>query len=110
MNIFGSLFNKFFNNSRNRNSYVNASDRTPAKVQIMRHALVGIRVNLVGIPIKYSNYKYRLLVPKRLYAPYKEAMKRAEKNKKLSAMDKTRIDGYLNPKYHYAEYPCKRVH
>lgn len=103
MNIFGSLFNKFFSNSGNRNSYVNASDRTPAKVQIMRHSLV-------GIPIKYSNYKYRLLVPKRLYAPYKEAMKQAEKNKKLSAMEKTRIDGYLNPKYHYAEYPCKRVH
>ena len=37
-------------------------------------------------------------------------MKREEKNKKLSAMDKTRIDGYLNPKYHYAEYPYKRVH
>ena len=110
MNIFGSLFNNFFGNRRNRDYHVNASDRTPAKVQIMRHSLVGIRVNLVGIPIKYSNYKYRLLVPKRLYAPYKEAMKRAEKNKKLSAMDKTRIDGYLNPKYHYAEYPYKRVH
>ena len=110
MNIFGSLFNKFFSNSRNRNSHVNESDKTPAKVQIMRYALVGIRVNLVGIPIKYSNYKYRLLVPKRLYAPYKEAIKRAEKNKKLSAMDKTRIDGYLNPKYHYSEYPCKRDH
>lgn len=110
MNIFGNLFNNFFGNSRNRDSHVNASDRTPAKVQIMRHSLVGIRVNLVGIPIKYSNYKYRLLVPKRLYAPYKEAMKRAEKNKKLSAMDKTRIDGYLNPKYHYAEYSCKRIH
>lgn len=81
MNIFGGLFNKFFSNSRNRNSHVNASDRTPAKVQIMRHSLVGIRVSLDDIPINYSNYKYRLLVPKRLYAPYKEAMKRAEKNK-----------------------------
>ena len=103
MNIFGGLFNKFFGNSRNRNSRVNESDKTPVKVQIMR-------ISLVGIPIECGNSMYRLLVPKRLYAPYKEAMKRAEKNKKLSAMDKTRIDGYLNPKYHYAEYPCKRVH
>lgn len=103
MNIFGSLFNKFFGNSRNRNSHVNESDKTPAKVQIMRHALVGMQIRC-GI------YMYRLIVPKRLYIPYKEAIKRAEKNKKLSAMDKTRIDGYLNPKYHYAEYPCKRVY
>lgn len=103
MNIFGSLFNKFFGNSRNRNSYVNASDRTPAKVQIMRHSLV-------GMSIKYGNSMYRLFVPKRLYAPYKEAMKRARKNKELSAMDKTRIYGYLNPEYHYAEYSYKRIH
>lgn len=103
MNIFGGLFNKFFGNSRNRDSRVNESDRTPVKVQIMRHALV-------GMPIECGNSMYRLFVPKRLYVPYKEAMKRAEKNKKLSAMDKTRIDGYLNPKYHYAEYPCKRIH
>lgn len=103
MNIFGSLFNKFFGNSRNRDSRINESDRTPAKVQIMRSSLVGMQ-------IRCSIYMYRLLVPKRLYIPYKEAIKRAEKNKKLSAMDKTRIDGYLNPKYHYAEYPCKRVY
>ena len=103
MNIFGGLFNKFFSNSRNRDSRINESDRTPAKVQIMRSSLVGMQ-------IRYGIYMYRLLVPKRLYIPYKEAIKRAEKNKKLSAMDKTRIDGYLNPKYHYAEYPCKRVY
>ena len=103
MNIFSSLFNKFFGNSRNRDSRVNEYDKTPAKVQIMRHALVVMQ-------IKYGNSMYRLLVPKRLYVPYKEAMKRARKNKELSAMDKTRIYGYLNPEYHYAEYSYKRIH
>lgn len=72
MNIFGSLFNKFFGNSRNKHSRVNESDKTPAKVQIMR-------ISLVGMPIECGNSMYRLLVPKRLYAPYKEAMKRAKK-------------------------------
>lgn len=68
-----------------------------------------MRISLVGMPIECGNSMYRLLVPKRLYAHYKEAMKRAKKNKELSAMDKTRIDGYLNPKYHYAECSCKRI-
>lgn len=103
MNIFGGLFNKFLDNRRNKDSRVNVSDSTSAKVQIMR-------IGLIGMPIMCAGYMYHLLVPKRLYAPYKEAVKRAEKNKELSAMDKTRIDGYLNPKYHFAEYLRKRVH
>ena len=89
MNIFGNLFNNFFYN-RNK-SYITKS-------------------SLVGMQITCDNFIYNLFVAKRLYAPYKEAIKRAEKNKKLSAMDKTRIDGYLNPKYHFATYLRKRIH
>lgn len=88
MNIFGNLFSKFFSN-KNKNNCT--------------------RKSLVGIQIACSNFIYHLFVPNRLYVPYKEAIKRAEKNKKLSAMDKTRIDGYLNPKYHFAVYPRKRI-
>lgn len=89
MNIFGNLFNNFFYN-RNKSHITKSS--------------------LVGMQITYDNFIYNLFVPNRLYIPYKEAIKRAEKNKKLSAMDKTRIDGYLNPKYHFAVYLRKRIH
>ena len=88
MNIFSNLFNKFFGD-KNKNHLT--------------------RKNLVGMQTACGNFIYHLFVPNRLYIPYKEAMKRAEKNKKLSAMDKTRIDGYLNPKYHFAVYPRKRI-
>ena len=89
MNIFGNLFNNFFYN-RNKSHITKDS--------------------LVGMQIACDNFIYNPFVPNRLYTPYKEAIKRAEKNKKLSAMDKTRIDGYLNPKYHFATYPRKRIH
>ena len=89
MNIFGNLFNNFFYN-RNKSHITKSS--------------------LVSMQITCDNFIYNLFVPKRLYTPYKEAIKRAEKNKKLSAMDKTRIDGYLNPKYHFAVYLRKRIH
>lgn len=88
MNIFSNLFSKFFSD-RNKSHFIKSS--------------------LVGMQITCGNFIYHLFVPNRLYVPYKEAIKRAEKNKKLSTMDKTRIDGYLNPKYHFAVYPRKRI-
>ena len=38
-------------------------------------------------------------VPKRLYKEYKKAVEREAEGKKLSAMEKTRLYGYLNPIY-----------
>lgn len=104
MNIFGGLFNRFMgNNGRNSGHRINYDNKTPIKVQIMNKALCCIEVECAG-------YLYRLNVPKRLYNAYKKSLKKDKANKKLTAMDKTRLYGYLNPKYHVAEYPRKRVH
>lgn len=45
---------------------------------------------------------YRISVPKRFQRLYEEAKEREDNNKKLSTMDKTRLYGYLNPRYHSA--------
>lgn len=56
-----------------------------------------------------SNF-YCLRVPKNLYMEYKKAEKREADGKKLSAMEKTRLYGYLNPRYRAATSPKKRIH
>lgn len=58
----------------------------------------------------WGNGVYRLLVPKRLYKKYADAQHRVDKHKELTPMERTRLYGYLNPKYHFADYPRKRVH
>lgn len=104
MNIFGGLFNRFMgNNDRSGGHRINYDDKTPIKVQIMDNTLCGMKVECAG-------YLYRLRVPKRLYNAYKKSLKKDKANKELTAMDKIRLYGYLNPKYHIAEYPRKRVH
>lgn len=39
-----------------------------------------------------------------------EAVMCVDKHKELTPMERTRLYGYLNPKYHFANYPRKRVH
>lgn len=41
---------------------------------------------------------------------YADAQHRVDKHKELTPMERTRLYGYLNPKYHVADYPRKRVH
>lgn len=53
---------------------------------------------------------YILRVPKRLYEEHKKAVEREAKGKKLSAMEKTRLYGYLNPIYRAATGLNKRIH
>lgn len=100
MDIFKGLFRNFFRSNQSGRNY---EDKTPYKVQVMRKALTGMNVECAG-------GVYRLLVPKRLYKKYADAQDRADKHKELTPMEKTRLYGYLNPKYHVADYPRKRVH
>ena len=104
MNIFGSIFNRFMgNNGRNGGHRINYDNKTSIKVQIMNNTLCSMEIECAG-------YLYKLKVPKRLYNAYKKVFEKDKANKELTAMDKTRLYGYLNPKYHTAEYPRKRVH
>lgn len=104
MNIFGGLFNRFMgNNGKSGNHRINYNNKTPIKIQIMDNALCGMKVECAG-------YIYGLKVPKRLYRVYKEYLRRKQTKQELTAMDKTWLYGYLNPKYHTANYPRKRVH
>lgn len=48
-------------------------------------------------------------VPKHLYKKYERAVKREAEGKKLSAMEKTRLYGYLNPIYRAATSPRKHI-
>jgi hypothetical protein len=67
----------------------------------MRKALTGMNVECAG-------RVYLLLVPKRLYKKYADAQYRVDEYKELTPMERTRLYGYLNPKYHAATYPRKR--
>lgn len=103
MNIFSSFFNRFMrNNGRSSSHRINYDDKTTIKVKIMNNALCGMEV-------EYAGHLYRLNVPKRLYNAYKKSLKKDKANKELTAMDKTRLYGYFNPKYHAACYPRKHV-
>jgi len=72
------------------------------KQQKMYDALEGVSTII--------NYRiYRLIVPKRLQRPFEQAHERKSDGKKLSAMEKTRLYGYLNPKYRTATCLRKRI-
>ena len=73
------------------------------KLQKMYNALQGANV-VVG------SFVYRTLVPKRFQHAYEEAKQREDNNEKLSAMDKTYLYGYLNPRYHTAVQIRKHIH
>ena len=100
MDIFKGLFRNFFRSNQPGRNY---EDKTPYKIQVMHKALTGMNVECAG-------RVYRLLVPKRLYKKYADAQHRVDKHKELTPMEITRLYGYLNPKYHVADYPRKRVH
>lgn len=99
MNIFGGLFNGFTRSNQPGRNY---KDKTPYKVQVMNRSLTGMNVSCAG-------YVYRLFVPKRLYKRYIEAFDKESNGKELTPMEKTYLYGYLNPKYHSAIYPRKRI-
>ena len=73
-----------------------------AKQQKMYDALILVDV-LIG------NFVYYLRAPKRLVREYEKADKHELDGKKLTAMEKTRLYGYLNPRYRVATYPRKRI-
>lgn len=64
---------------------------------------------LQGVNTVINGYVYRILVSKRLQRPFKQAYERESDGKKLSAMEKTRLYGYLNPKYRAATSTRKRI-
>lgn len=99
MNLFGGIFNRFLNNEDVR---INYSNKLSFKIQIMNNALYGVNST-------FGSYIYRILVPKKLYARYNEANKHKLQNKELNALEKTCLYGYLNPKYHFANQPSKRI-
>lgn len=103
MDIFKGLFRNFFRSNQPGRNYNN---KTPYKVQVMLKGFTGMNVECAG-------RVYRLLVPKRLYdtyAVYKEHVDNKKKIDELTPMERTHLYGYLNPKYHAANYPRKRVH
>lgn len=94
-----SIFNNLFGVNSVKNVSVN---KTPIKIKVMLKALDPyIIVN--------GNSIYRILVPKRLVKKYNKAVERLENGENLTPMDKTRIFGYLNPEYHAATSPRKRI-
>lgn len=100
MNLFNGIFNRFLNNSNVR---INYSNKTPIKIQVMNKALYGI--NIIS-----GSYIYKLLVSKRFYKRYNDAYKLMLQNKELNALEKTYLNGYLNPKYHFANRPSKHIY
>lgn len=100
MDIFKGLFRNFFRSNQPGRNY---KDKAPYKVQVMRRGFTYMNVECAG-------RVYSLLVPKRLYKKYADAQDRLDRHKELTPMERTRLYGYLNPKYHFADYPRKRVH
>ncbi len=91
-----------FNYNRINEYHLNIEDKTPVKVQIQRKALCNM----------FTRFGYTIheaVVPKRLYKKYAEAFAKNEKGEKLTAMERTRLFGYMNPIYHSAIYPKKHV-
>ena len=64
---------------------------------------------LQGVDTVINGYVYRILVPKRFQRPFEEANEREADGKELSAIEKTRLYGYLNPKYRAATSTRKRI-
>ena len=49
-------------------------------------------------------------VPIRFYKPYEKVLKKELDGKELTKQEKTILYGYMNPLYHAATSPRKRVH
>lgn len=64
---------------------------------------------LEGVSTVIGSYIYRLIVPKRLQRSFEQAREREYDGKELSAIEKTRLYGYLNPKYRAATSTRKRI-
>lgn len=95
MNIFGRLFGLGNKDKRNY------EDKTPYKIQIMRKALV-------RRDVKFGTHVYSVHVPARLVSNYQDALIKKAKKAVLTSLEKTYLNGYLNPAYCYATEPRKR--
>ena len=61
--------------------------------------------------LRYMNTAYgNIKVPIRFYKPYEKALKKELDGKELTKQEKTILYGYMNPLYHAATSPRKRVH
>lgn len=95
MNIFGRLFGLGNKDKRNY------EDKTPYKIQIMRKVLV-------RRDVKFGTHVYSVHVPARLVSNYQDALIKKAKKAVLTPLEKTYLNGYLNPAYRYATEPRKR--
>lgn len=94
-----SIFNNLFGVNSVNNGNI---DKTPIRIKIMLKAL---EPHLI---VSGSNF-YTVLVPKRFVKRYNKAIEREENGENLTPMDKTILYGYLNPEYHAATSPRKRI-
>lgn len=63
--------------------------------------------SLQGIYVVIGSSIYRNLAPKRLVRAHEKAKEHESEGKQLTAMEKTRLYGYLNPRYRAASCPRK---
>lgn len=64
---------------------------------------------LISVDVLIGNFVYYLRAPKRLVREYKKAYEREANGEKLTTIEKTRLHGYLNPRYRVATSPRKRI-
>ena len=95
MNIFSRIFGLGNKDKRNY------EDKTPYKIQIMRKALV-------RRDVEFGTHVYSVHVPARLVGNYQDALIKKAKKAVLTPLEKTYLNGYLNPAYRYATEPRKR--
>lgn len=96
MNILTRLFRSFM--LSNKLPQLSYNDEKP-KLQKNNAALRYINTT-------YGNVK----VPIRFYKSYEKALKKELNGKELTKQEKTILYGYMNPLYHAATSPRKRVH
>lgn len=65
--------------------------------------------SLQGIYVVIGSSIYHNLAPKRLVRVHEKAKERESESKQLTAMEKTRLYGYLNPRYRAATSPKKCI-
>lgn len=95
MNIFSRIFGLGNKDKRNY------EDKTPYKIQIMRKGLV-------RRDVKFGTHVYSVHVPTRVVSNYQNALIKKTKKAVLTPLEKTYLNGYLNPAYRYATEPRKR--
>lgn len=73
-------------------------DSTPNKIKKMNKAIVHCP----------DGNSHVILISKKLCKRYKEIFEKYKKGEKLTPLEKTYLEGYLNPKYRYASIKYKQ--